>query len=1204
MSTTITFNGTNYTIPQTGNRGWGTNVTAYMVAISNGTLQKTGGNFTLTGAVNFGANYGLLAAYFSTRTALPSTAGLLRLAVTDLIGWRNNANSGNLVLGVNGSDQLTFNGSTFVSGGISSLTGDVTGTGPGAAVTTVEAIGGVAVGTPTGTGNIVFSNSPVLVTPDLGTPSALVGTNITGTAAGLTAGNVTTNANLVGPVTSVGNTTTIQPTSITNAMLAESIAIASGGTGQITANAGFNALSPMTTGGDLIYGGASGVGTRLANGAAGQVLQSNGTTLAPTWEDAAATGVTSVGMTVPAFLSVAGSPITGAGSFAVTLSGTALPIANGGTGNVSAAAAFDGLSPMTTGGDLIYGGAAGTGTRLANGSAGQVLQSNGTTLAPSWEDPAAASPLTTKGDIYGFSTVNDRFPVGTDGQLIRADSTQTLGLGWVTPSSTSTAATIVSRDASGNTVLTNLKLSFQTIATAAGTTTLTVASPAITEFTGTTTQTVELPTTSIVAGMQYTIKNNSTGIVTAQSSGGNVIQAMPSGTQLVVTALVATPTTAAHWSAVMSVNGLILGTAPTISKATATGTASGTGGFVSGTYTVPSGCSWIEVEMTGGGGGGSGSGNNATAGNGGTGGNTIFGTCTASGGGGGGALGVGNFGGTGGAATLGTGFTGTALVGGGGASGSGNGNTQYILGGSGGNNPLGGAGQGRFSSGGGSESVGAANTGSGGSGPGNNSQTIFSGSGGGAAGYIKAIYVPTAGQTFSYSVALGGIAGTTGTGTSAAAGFEGGTGYIKVTEYYPNTAVSSVLVGVAPTVSKATAAGTATGTGGFNQVGIYTVPNGVQWIEVEILGAGGGGGGSSGANATDGGLGGTGGTTTFGTSSCTGGTGGLGSSGTGGTGGTPTLGSGFTGTSTSGGTGGSAFATGTGSQNGQGGMGAASPLGGAGGNASATNTGRTAAANTGSGGGGGGTPGNATAFGGGGGGAGAYIKAVYIPTAGQAISFSVGAFGLAGNAGSGGAAGGAGSLGYIKVIEHYTNLAVGTQAAIPAGQVMAGPSSGAAAQPNFRSLAVGDLNPLTVAMAANNQTPTGTLTTAFNVVKFATVATDLTSSYDSGTGLFTVPAGRAGLYFISSTVEILATYTAAQNSRVGIFKGGTGGTSISFGAYQAIGSETGTVKTITAIGIVNCAVGDTIAPYAYSSGSTVSYSNFYTGSSLSIFRIM
>jgi hypothetical protein len=42
-----------------------------------------------------------------------------------------------------------------------------------------------------------------------GTPAAFVGTNITGTASGLTAGTVTTNANLTGEATSVGNATTL-----------------------------------------------------------------------------------------------------------------------------------------------------------------------------------------------------------------------------------------------------------------------------------------------------------------------------------------------------------------------------------------------------------------------------------------------------------------------------------------------------------------------------------------------------------------------------------------------------------------------------------------------------------------------------------------------------------------------------------------------------------------------------------------------------------------------------------------------------------------------------------------------------------------------------------------------------------------------------------------------------------------------------------
>jgi hypothetical protein len=44
------------------------------------------------------------------------------------------------------------------------------------------AAGGTGVGTSTGSGSNVLSTSPTLVTPALGTPSALVGTNITGTA--------------------------------------------------------------------------------------------------------------------------------------------------------------------------------------------------------------------------------------------------------------------------------------------------------------------------------------------------------------------------------------------------------------------------------------------------------------------------------------------------------------------------------------------------------------------------------------------------------------------------------------------------------------------------------------------------------------------------------------------------------------------------------------------------------------------------------------------------------------------------------------------------------------------------------------------------------------------------------------------------------------------------------------------------------------
>jgi hypothetical protein len=59
-----------------------------------------------------------------------------------------------------------------------------------------------------------ISGSVTLVTPDIGTPSAGTLTNCDGTASSLTAGNVTTNANLTGVVTSSGNATAIADNAI------------------------------------------------------------------------------------------------------------------------------------------------------------------------------------------------------------------------------------------------------------------------------------------------------------------------------------------------------------------------------------------------------------------------------------------------------------------------------------------------------------------------------------------------------------------------------------------------------------------------------------------------------------------------------------------------------------------------------------------------------------------------------------------------------------------------------------------------------------------------------------------------------------------------------------------------------------------------------------------------------------------------------
>ena len=69
-------------------------------------------------------------------------------------------------------------------------------------------------------------------------------------------------------------------------------------THRLLTDAASGMTNPMTTGGDIIYGGVAGAPTRLANGTAGQVLQSNGTTLAPSWVAAGTGNVTKVGTPV------------------------------------------------------------------------------------------------------------------------------------------------------------------------------------------------------------------------------------------------------------------------------------------------------------------------------------------------------------------------------------------------------------------------------------------------------------------------------------------------------------------------------------------------------------------------------------------------------------------------------------------------------------------------------------------------------------------------------------------------------------------------------------------------------------------------------------------------------------------------------------------------------------------------------------------
>lgn len=84
-----------------------------------------------------------------------------------------------------------------------------------------------------------------------------------------------------------------------------------------------------------------------------------------------------------------------------------LPIANGGTGTITP------------------GLVAGTNITLSGSWPNQTINATG----------GGSSPLTTKGDLYGFDTANNRIPVGADTFVLTADSTTALGVKWAAATS-------------------------------------------------------------------------------------------------------------------------------------------------------------------------------------------------------------------------------------------------------------------------------------------------------------------------------------------------------------------------------------------------------------------------------------------------------------------------------------------------------------------------------------------------------------------------------------------------------------------------------------------------------------------------------------------------------------------------------------------------------------------------------------------------
>ncbi len=121
-----------------------------------------------------------------------------------------------------------------------------------------------------------------------------------------------------------------------------------------------------------------------------------------------------------------------------------------------------------------------------------------------------------------------------------------------------------------------LVLTVQSIATAAGTTTLTATSPETTIFTGASAQTCVLPAaTTLLVGQTFTIFNTSTGLVTVQTNGAATLLILGASTSVTFTCLTiatAAGTWATAYIGTNTVSGKVLKTSNTLTLAGTDGT--------------------------------------------------------------------------------------------------------------------------------------------------------------------------------------------------------------------------------------------------------------------------------------------------------------------------------------------------------------------------------------------------------------------------------------------------------------------------------------------------------------------------------------------------------------------------------------------------------------------------------------------------------